>query len=187
MDCYMDFCLLPDPEFTAPVLMNALFNKLHRALVEMNSRELGVSFPEYQETPRQLGNCLRLHGRAECLNRLMSEDWLKGLRDHLEAGSIEPVPEDALHCRVRRVQPQSSVERLRRRYIKRHGVTEEEAASRLPDEIEERVKLPFLRVRSTSTGQDFLLFLKHEQPQSQPVEGEFNTYGLSREATVPWF
>ena len=33
MDHYLDIRLLPDPEFPAPLLMNALFTKLHRALV----------------------------------------------------------------------------------------------------------------------------------------------------------
>ena len=34
MDTYLEIRLLPDPEFVPTMLMNALFSKLHRGLVE---------------------------------------------------------------------------------------------------------------------------------------------------------
>lgn len=38
MDHYIDILLLPDPEFPASMLMGALYNKLHKALVVLDSR-----------------------------------------------------------------------------------------------------------------------------------------------------
>jgi CRISPR-associated endonuclease Csy4 len=43
MKYYVDFFLLPDPEFPSSFLINVLFAKLHRVFVEIDNRELGVS------------------------------------------------------------------------------------------------------------------------------------------------
>ena len=188
MDHYVEFRLLPDPEFQASVLMNVLFAKLHRALVALESRELAVSFPRFRKEPPSPGDCLRVHGSAENLQCLMATNWLTGMRDHLQVKPMELVPAHTLlHCRVRRVQPKSNVERLRRRYMRRHNVTDEEVARRIPDTAEQRVHLPFVQIKSQSTGQHFCLFLEHLAPQEQAISGVFNSYGLSRTATVPWF
>jgi len=187
MDCYIDFRLSPDPEFSAPTIMNALFAKFHRAVSSLDGFQIGVSFPNHQTAPPDLGDCLRVHGEADDLDRLMAQDWLAAMRDYLSVGKISNTPADALHCRVRRIQPKSSAPRLRRRYLRRHNVTEEEAARRFPSEVEQRVKLPFLRIRSRSTGQNFRLFISHSDPLEEKVAGRFNSYGLSDRATVPWF
>ncbi len=44
MNHYLDIRLLPDPEFTATVLMSALFSKLHRGLAELGTGRVGVQF-----------------------------------------------------------------------------------------------------------------------------------------------
>jgi CRISPR-associated endonuclease Csy4 len=186
MDHYMDFRLRPDPEFSVSLIMNALFAKLHRALVGLDSQEIGVSFPMAQQDPPNLGSCLRLHGNADNLKRLMSHDWLSGMCDHIVIGSIEMVPEHAKHCRVKRVQPKSSVERLRRRHMKRHNITYDEVSRRLPISVEERVSLPFIRIKSQSSGHRFCLFIE-QSIQENAIKGKFNSYGLSRTATVPFF
>jgi CRISPR-associated endonuclease Csy4 len=51
----------------------------------------------------------------------------------------------------------------------------------------ERLSLPWLEVRSTSTGQRFRLFIDQEIRPGPPVPGRFSPYGLSARATVPWF
>ncbi|WP_303902217.1 type I-F CRISPR-associated endoribonuclease Cas6/Csy4 [Thiohalomonas denitrificans] len=188
MDHYLDFRLLPDPEFPTPLLMNALFSKLHRALVQIDSRSIGISFPELQQDQLFLGPCLRLHGTAADLERVMTENWLTGMRDHLFQSDLAAVPGNAKHRRIRRVQPKSNAERLRRRHAKRHSeLSEEEIALKIPDSVEERVKLPFLRLKSQSNGHYFCVFLEHSPPQAQAINGTFNAYGLSSEATIPWF
>lgn len=187
MKYYMDFYLLPGTEFAVPILMNALFDKLHRAFVEINSRELGISFPHVLREKPFLGDCLRVHGSILSLEHLMAQNWLTGMHDYLQIETIKLVPRHSLHCRVQRVQPKTNVDRLRRRYVKRHGVTEKEAACLIPDTVEKRVNLPFLQIKSQSTGQHFCLFIEHLMPQEQAVNGEFNSYGFSHTATVPWF
>ena len=187
MKYYLDIRLLPDPEFSAPILMNALCGKFHRALVAMNNRHIGISFPESQQTSSSLGGLLRIHGDEPQIQRLMKRNWLTGMSDHVWIGDILPVPANTLHRVVRRVQRKTNAERLRRRYMKRHQVSREEALQCIPDSVEQRTNLPFLRFRSQSTGHNFCLFVEHLPPQDKPVSGPFNRYGLSNAATVPWF
>jgi len=188
MDRYQEIKILPDPEFSVPILMNALFTKLHRVLVAIQSTEIGVSFPMVDHDRSQLGDVLRLHGSEIVLKKLQEQSWLSGMRDHVEVSEITPIPSDSGYCRVRRVQVKSNSERIRRRYRKRHeGITEQDARGIIPDSVEKRIDLPYLQLKSKSTGQRFRLFLEHSPPQSKSEAGEFNTYGLSAEATIPWF
>lgn len=203
MDHYLDIRLLPDPEFPATVLMSALFAKLHRGLVALGTRRIGVSFPDLVEGPeRSLGGLLRLHGDADELARLMALPWLGGMRDFTRIGPVRPVPRRILGYRVVcRVQAKSSPERLRRRWMRRKGLSAEEARQAIPDEVAERLDLPFVTLTSQSTGQRFRLFIQHGQLRESPVLGHFNSYGLSpsesslphgqlrdkKIATIPWF
>ena len=188
MDHYLEIKLLPDPEFAPTVLMNALFAKLHRGLVDLNSTRIGVSFPGLKSEPKQrsLGDRLRLHGDADDLQQLMALPWLSGMNDHTAVSELASVPPQAGVCTVRRVQAKSSPARLRRRLMRRRGIGEEAARERIPDALAERLDLPFVTLKSRSTEQTFLLFID-QQPVSQTVAGAFNHYGLSRIATVPWF
>jgi CRISPR-associated endonuclease Csy4 len=79
----------------------------------------------------------------------------------------------------------SSIERIRRRQMHRHGWSEEEALRRLPDREPLALGLPFLNVASGSTGQRFKLFIAQAKVET-PASGVFNAYGLSGSATVPW-
>jgi len=187
MDHYQEISLLPDPEFPPQVLMNALFGKLHRVLVGLDSQSLGVSFPDQDQDRPSLGGRLRLHGSRADLERLAASDWLSGMRDHTFLAGIRPVPGRASHVVVRRVQAKSNPERLRRRLAKRRGLSLEEARCLIPEATEQRLGLPFLTLRSHSTGHTFRLFIEHSQPQAGPVVGLFSQYGLSLGATVPWF
>lgn len=184
MDHYVDIDVQPDPEFPAAQLMNALYAKLHRALVLNNNTRIGVSFPNFDKHP---GARMRLHGSAEMLQSLLVSDWLTGMRDHVTLTPPIRVPETSRYRVVRRVQVKSSADRLRRRLIRRHNVDETEARKRIPDEVARTTNLPFVQLRSTSTGQSFKLFIEHGPLQSQATEGNFNTYGLSQGATIPWF
>lgn len=185
MDSYLELQLLPDPEFPPAMLMNALFAKLHRALVSHGEGRIGISFPDV--STGQLGQRLRLHGQAGELEKLMACNWLQGMRDHLAAFAIRPVPDGAKHRIVRRVQAQSNPERLRRRLIRRKGIGEEEARAAIPDSAAQTLALPSLQVTSQSTQQQFRLFIEHLPVQAESSPGHFTSYGLSNEASIPWF
>lgn len=187
MDHYLDIRLLPDPEFPAPLLMSALFAKLHRALVDYGKRDIGVSFPEVVQGKRTLGQRLRLHGNSASLDRLMAIGWMQGMRDHVTITSVQPIPAEVQHRVVRRVQAKGSPERLRRRLMARKSIDAETARAAIPDSAAEMLELPYVEITSRSTGQRFKLFIEHLQPVPSATAGPFGNYGLATDATVPWF
>ena len=187
MDAYLEIGLRPDPEFMPTTLMNALFSKLHRGLVEHGGQSIGVSFPEVGKNGRSLGERLRLHGSKADLEQLMALNWMVGMRDHATVNEITRVPAHAKPRVVRRVQAKSNPERLRRRLIARKGISPEQAIQAIPDGAAEMLKLPYLILTSQSTGQQFRLFVEHLAVQEHAVDGVFSAYGLSSTATIPWF
>lgn len=188
MDSYIEITVNPDPDFTAPTLMNVVFEKLHYAFVQVANKDMGISFPMVTKEKKTLGNVLRIHGTQQHLERLQSMNWLQGMRDYTACSKILGTPQNTEFCQVRRVQVKSNADRLRRRYIKRHPDASVDSIEKLFDKSkEEKTKLPFLSIKSSSSKQHFRLFLQHLSAQEKEMKGEFNTYGLSNTATVPWF
>jgi CRISPR-associated endonuclease Csy4 len=181
MDYYIDITVLPDPEFKTTILTSALYSKLHRALVAVGKGEIGVSFPRAGKTP---GELLRLHAGRSVLERLMEQNWLKGLKDYSSVSAINPVPSTVQYIQVKRAQPKKTAARLRRA-IKRGSISEQEAKTIFAEK--QLLKKPFFQFQSLSTGQRFPLFIDQGKPQAETVKGEFTSYGLSDKATVPWF
>ena len=188
MDHYLDITLLPDPEFSQNHLMDALCAKLHRALVAAGCGDIGISFPHVRERGTGLGTVLRLHGRATRLSELLAANWLAGMRDHTTLSAVQAVPSTCTSfCTVSRVQAKSSPARERRRLMRRQGLTEEQAIARIPDYCAEVLRLPYVQMRSQSTGERFLLFIRIGPIQAAPAAGVFSAYGLSPTGTIPWF
>ena len=191
---YIDLRLRPDPETAPTQLLAALYTRLHRTLAAAarasgasEASVIAVGFPDYDDSRHTLGQCLRLYGSDAALQSWASRVWLGSLRDHVSMAAPLQVPAHAVHRTLRRVQVKSSPERLRRRLMKRHQLSEEQARQRLPDSVGTVTGLPFVQLTSASTGQQFRLFLALGPAQSQSQAGDFNTYGLSTTATVPWF
>lgn len=188
---HIDLRLLPDPEFSHAHLLGALHAKLHRALVQLQASDIGVSFPQYSLDPRSLGSLVRLHGSEASLQRLMATDWLKGMRDHLDTSAITAIPPQVQYRSIQRRQFKTSAERLRRRWMRRQDKTPEQAAAAIPDSVQHLPDLPFIQLRSQSTGQHFHLFvaLGPIEPEPGTIPGSFNSYGLANtpQDTIPWF
>lgn len=183
MNFYCDIKVLPDPEASEPVLISNLMAKLHRALVDLKDINIGISFPNVNKT---LGDTLRLHGNEADLNLLFDLNWLKGLRDYCSQTPVLLVPEACLYRCVKRKQAKSANNK-RKRSIAKGWLSAEEATLKIGNEQQKMLLLPFVQLKSTSTGQLMKLFIEHGGLQDKAVEGQFNRYGLSTSATVPWF
>lgn len=183
MDHYTEIQVLADPEFKETTLMNAVFSKLHRALVKHKNLEIGLSFPNFGNT---LGEKLRLHGSFSDLKCLMGESWLRGLKDHTVVTAINACPETKGFILTRRIQTKSSAERLQRRSIVKGWLTPAEAKERIAKTSSKKLRLPYVEITSSSTGQRFRLFIE-QVPVTKPSPGKFSRYGLSLGATIPWF
>ena len=187
---YIDLQLRPDPETAPAQLLAALYMRLHRALAAQGSIDIAVSFPGYSDQRHTLGERLRMFGSEAALQPWATGAWLGSLRDHVSgmaAAAPLPVPAHAAHRTLRRIQVKSSPDRMRRRLMKRHQLSETQARERIPDSVGRVTDLPYVPMASTSTAQQFKLFLELGAAQPQPQTGDFNTYGLSATATVPWF
>lgn len=183
MQYYIDIRLWDNPEISPQILLNMLFEKIHLILADQKRTDVGISFPEISNN---LGKIMRLHGGRDALSAVVSHRFFKSMRDYADVGEIAKIPSDAGFCNVNRVQAKSGVERLRRRRIKRHGISEEQAIKDIPDTAAETLDLPFIILNSRSTGQKFRLYVRQSSCE-QSRQGEFSAYGFSSTATVPLF
>ena len=70
--------------------------------------------------------------------------------------------------------------------MKRKGLTAEEALACIPDSVQKHLNLPYVILKSESTGQFFQLFISQDVAINQ-VPGTFNYYAISKQATLPMF
>lgn len=189
MDHYIDIRLRADPDLTPAQLMGALYGRLHRALFDLNANDIGVSFPDHKTgvRARTPGDRLRLHGDSARLGQLMAMPWLRGIGELVDGSEISAVPLKVNHRTVRRRQFNTGSPSRAKRYAKRHDMTPSEAEALYRKVAERRIELPFVQIASRSSGERFAMFIEHGEPQEQPTSGRFNHYGLSGEATIPWF
>lgn len=86
----------------------------------------------------------------------------------------------------RQTKGNSHFTRLKKRH-KLKGSWNDALAKAVELKYTTQIQLPHVKLRSVSTGQNFLLFI-HQKVTSKPVEGTFNGYGLALSGeTVPSF
>lgn len=192
MKHYIDIILLPDAEANLGFLWQKVYGQLHIALVEQKNAkgkfEIAVSFPEYDNKTFPLGSKLRLLAPTkEQLQKLDIGKWLNLLTDYCHCTSIKEVPEavSGFMC-FKRVQFDTNVERLARRRAKRKGESLEQAMQHFTGFKDQESKLPYINMISLSKNKRFRLFIEKKEGIEEKT-GEFNCYGLSKTATVPWF
>lgn len=183
MDHYLDIKVLPDPELSENFLINSLFAKLHRILGQQADGKIGISLPRHDKTP---GPVIRLHGTAQDIEKLMQTDWLGGMKAYCQQSDLLPVPGTARYRTVRRVQAKSAYNK-RKRSVNKGWLTPEQAEACIPDTQQKTLRLPFMRIKSLSNGNPMRVYIEHGALSDTPVNGVFNAYGLSKEATIPWF
>jgi len=183
MDHYIDIFILSDPEFPATILMNSLYTGLHKVLHDLGSTNIGVSFPKYEVT---LGNVLRIHGDKPVLSNLQGLNWVGGMNGYCAIGDIAPVPADTKYRTVARVQTTMSQSKLKR-LLKRGSITEDEIKQYKAKMFSKGLDNPYVELVSGSNGHKHRRYIAFGDLLDKPVIGDFDQFGLSRTATVPWF
>ncbi len=164
-------------------ILNAVYTKLHKTLENLDSTSIGVSFPQYKAI---LGNTLRIHGSHETLDKLMQHNWLGGMLGYCKISKIKPVPGEVSHRTISRKQSTMSPSKLRR-LIKRESITDKEAKQYRAKMFSKGLDNPFIELESASNGHRHRRYIEFGELLDHSVQGKFDSFGLSKTATVPWF
>ena len=183
MDHYLEIKIKPDAEMPANVLLNKLYSKFHKALCQLRADDIGVSFPDYRIL---LGQRLRIHATVERLQQMEQLDWLGDLSGYCAVSQIIAVPQEVSYRTVSRIQQNMTFAKLRR-LIRRGTIPEADIKAYKAKMCAEGLSEPYLELDSSSTGQKHRRYLSFGDLQSRPVNGFFDTFGLSKQATIPWF
>ncbi len=183
MNYYIDIKLMPDAEMRENVLLNKIYSKFHKRLCDLTSADIGISFPKYKI---MLGKSLRIHGTKQRLHDLQSENWLGGLAGYCDISEIQQIPDRVNYRTVSRIQTTMSPAKLRR-LIKRGSIKPDELNRYKARMFQKGIDNPFLELESTSNGHKHRRYLSFGDVQNKPVIGDFDQFGLSKTATVPWF
>ena len=183
MDYYLDITLKPDPEMPVNQLLNMIYTKFHKALYDMNSKTIGVSFPHYRV---MLGDMIRFHGSEADLNRLQQLNWIGGMTGYSTIGEIMPVPSISKYRTVSRKQTTMSQSKLNR-LLRRGSITEEEVKNYRAKMFSKGLDNPYIELISGSNGHRHRRYIEFGELVDKPVKGLFDQFGLSKTATVPWF
>lgn len=166
-----------------------LMEKVHESIVgSKENGKIGISFPGYKKDDFPLGNRLRVFANERgTLENLNLKENLKHMADYMWVSEIRDVPKTAAYAVFKRKRDRNSVERLARRYAKRHGISEKEAMRLYKKARPKTLNLPYFKYRSRSTGQTLSIFVEKEVNAQKKASGSFSSFGLSVTGSVPDF
>ena len=183
MDHYINIQLKPDAEMRENVLLNKVYTKFHKALSTQKTKDIAVSFPRYKVI---LGDVIRIHGSQGKLTELQNTHWLGGLMGYCDVSEIQAIPSNAKHRTISRIQSNMTEAKLRR-LIKRGSISTDDAKKYRAKMFTQGLDNPYLELESSSNGNKHRRYLQFSELLDEAVAGEFDQFGLSKMATVPWF
>jgi CRISPR-associated endonuclease Csy4 len=183
MDNYLDIKLQPDAEMPVNRLLNLVFTKFHKSLWDIKSTGVGISFPNYKVT---LGNILRLHASEDDLAIFQSKTWLGSMAGYCTVSDVMPVPKSVQYRTVSRKQSNMSQSKFNR-LIRRGSITEAEAKAYKAKMFAKGLNEAYLELVSGSNGLKHRRYIQFGDLLEKPILGQFDQFGLSKTATVPWF
>ena len=200
MKYYIDIQLIADAEVSLGFIWQKVYAQMHLALVASKDNndkvDIAFSFPLYQKDKFPLGNILRVFSSSsEKLEALEISKYLNRLEEYISISVIKSVP-DAINGYAsfsrKNFKSNADIRRLVKRFATRNNITEEEALTNYRNtedkylKLKEDNKLPFINIKSLSTNKYLKIFIFKEDKKSEE-KGLFNTFGLSKTATIPIF
>ena len=198
---YIELECQAEPNISAGFLMGRLMHSLHIGLVNTTPPgercPIGVTFPEYRLPEKSsasfnaasppIGSRLRLFAQDEAtLDGFPWRRVLRGLDDYVYRTTVRETGSNSQYAAFARRQHNRSIGRLVRRAMKRKGLSESEAMALYADHEPGECRLPYVDMRSESSGERFRLFVERlEVPPSH--KWGFSSYGLSRSVPLPAF
>lgn len=195
MKYYRDIKLLSVAEISFGFLWKKVYQQIHLALVEAGNKQIAFSFPNYsfnvedKKNKPNLGEVLRVFAHSiEELESMELAKWLERLSDYVQIGRILQTPEVTEFVQFKRKQFKFHDDIVKRaqHQADRRGISLEEALKHFEGYNSQQNKLPFIMCQSLSTNQEYKIFIEQKKSTNE-IKGSFDTFGLSKEATVPWF
>lgn len=189
---YQNIRLFPDAETGVREIGALLIQKLHIAFVdnkdESGNSRYALSFPEYSKTGRSFGRIFRVFAESEDdLTKLKLRKICEATNGYAECSEISEVPDRVYgYFKFERVHPDESKDAVIRRQITRKNSAVEEVREAYKSYTPKKLHLPFLHIKSYSTGLVFPLFVNCIC-QNEIKDGFFSLYGLSLGGNVPDF
>ena len=183
MNYFIDIKIKPDAEMRENVLLNKVYSKLHTVLYSLKSGDIGVSFPNYKVL---LGDVIRLHGTESRLSELQNTNWLGGLSGYCQLAPIQIVPDNVTYRKISRIQSNMTEAKMRR-LISRGSISTNDIKRYKAKMFSLGLDNPYLELESSSNGHKHRRYLNFSEETSLPATGEFDFFGLSKTATIPWF
>jgi len=184
MDYYINLQFRADEDIPLYFIRNKTFTKLHKALHDQKQTSIGASFPGYKI---KLGDVIRLHGDRISLEALQKSNWLGGLAGYCEVSDILPVPKKVEGYRTISRMQQNMTNAKLNRLKKRGSISAEEVKKYKTRMFATGPDNPYLELQSSSTGEKYRIYITFSELHEQSATGEFNYFGLSKTATIPWF
>ncbi len=192
MNYYQDIKIQPDKEFNLPTLRNNVCQKLHKAIWNLKTKNIGVSFPKLDN---KLGDTIRIHSSQSDLEKLQNLNWLGGLSGYCKVSDILTVPDKVKGYQViSRIRQTMNEVKLSQRisHQTQNNILKTDADIQAYKN-QYRAKMmatslgsPYLELNSSKGGL-YRIYLYFGEIQNSPIAGEFNNFGLSKTATVPFF
>ncbi|MEA2091526.1 MAG: type I-F CRISPR-associated endoribonuclease Cas6/Csy4 [Campylobacterota bacterium] len=189
MKYYIDIKLLPEVDISLGFLWKKVYQQIHLALVEAKDEAIALSFPGYGDKIFPLGDRLRVFAQnIDDLEALSLDKWLNRLQDYCFVSKIKETPKVDKYVSFTRKQVKYHDDVLKRatHQAKRRDISIEEALKHFEGYKEKKNNLPFIQVKSLSSEQELKLFIEKKELNEEML-GVFNTFGLSKTATIPWF
>ena len=184
MNHYIQIQIKPDDEMRENVLLNKVYTKLHKALWTMKSTNVGVSFPKFNN---RLGNIIRIHSKETQLRTLQEMKWLGGLTGYCSISTIRPIPDDITKYRIISRKQANMTKAKLRRLIKRGSISPDEIKNYKAKMFRQSLNAPFMELQSCSNGQKHRRYIDFSDIVTKPNSGFFDSFGLSKNATIPWW
>lgn len=183
MDSYIDIKLMPDAEMREAELSSKVFTKFHKALATLGTNQIGISFPLVNY---KLGQLFRIHSGRGLLSELQSLNWLGPLSGYCQISEITTVPAQVNYRVVSAKRSNLSTSKLKR--LVARGTIDKEGEKRYKIKmLSQGFNNPYLDLFSSSTGQVHRKFFEFGEIKHEAVEGVFDSHGLSKTGTIPWF
>ncbi|MBV4397107.1 type I-F CRISPR-associated endoribonuclease Cas6/Csy4 [Advenella alkanexedens] len=185
---YFDVKAIPQADITQSQVISHIMQLLHQLLPKFNGK-IGLSFPAYGQQ-KTLGGIIRLLGGEKDISAINQEALLlNSMKDYALIGAVIPIPETvnsyAYFSRLHH-KGASHIRRSQKRLTERGEWSDEIAENMLAKYMKQK-NYPHVHLKSSTTGQNWILQIKRQQTNLPSNKGMFNSFGLSTQLTVPLF